>query len=201
MTVTLAEKPEVAAEQMAVLGRDARAAAAVLARSSLDQRNKALLEGAAALRAAESRLLAANAEDMRAAEAKGLSAALLDRLRLDPKRIEAMAQGLESVAALPDLLDRVLAEWEQPNGLRIQRVAVFLGVIGIIYESRPNVTADAGALCLKAGNAAILRGGSESFHSSGAILACLRQGLEAARLPADCIQMAPTTDRAFVGAM
>lgn len=201
MTITLAEESEVAAEQMAALGRDARMAAAVLVRSSLDQRNKALLEGAVALRAAEARLLAANAEDMRAAEAKGLSAALLDRLRLDPERIEAMAQGLETVATLPDPLGRVLAEWERPNGLWIQRVAVPLGVIGIIYESRPNVTADAGALCLKAGNAAILRGGSESFHSSGAILEALQAGLAAAGLPAACLQRPPGRDRALVGEM
>ena len=136
---------------------------------------------------------------MQAAEASGLGAALLDRLLLDAGRVEGMAAGVEAVAALPDPLGRVLAEWERPNGLRIQRVSVPLGVIGIIYESRPNVTADAAALCLKAGNAAILRGGSESFFSSRAIYACLRAGLTEAGVDADAVQMVPTTDRAAVG--
>ena len=186
---------------MQTLGQAAREAAAVLAQSPAEQRNQALHAGAAALRSAEARILAANAEDMKAAEARGLSAALLDRLLLDPKRLEAMAQGLEAIAALPDPLHRVLAEWERPNGLRLQRVAVPLGVIGIIYESRPNVTADAAALCLKSGNAAILRGGSESFASSGAILEALRDGLKAAGLPEGCLQRPATRDRALVGEM
>ncbi len=183
------------------LGQRAKSAGRVLARASAEQKNQALVAAAAALRAGAAAIKAANATDMAAGEAKGLSKAMLDRLLLNDARIEAMAKGLEDIAALPDPVGRSLAEWTRPNGLIISRVAVPLGVIGIIYESRPNVTADAGALCLKSGNAAILRGGSESFQSSGAIMACLRQGLEAAKLPADCIQMAPTTDRAFVGAM
>jgi glutamate-5-semialdehyde dehydrogenase len=138
---------------------------------------------------------------MKAGVASGLSAATLDRLKLDGARIEAMAQGVEQIAALPDPVGTVIAQWERPNGLRIQRVRVPLGVIGIIYESRPNVTCDAGALCLKSGNAAILRGGSESHHSSAAIHACLVEGLRAAGLPAACIQLVPTTDRAAVGYM
>jgi glutamate-5-semialdehyde dehydrogenase len=136
---------------------------------------------------------------MAAARTKGLTPALLDRLELTPARIEAMAKGVEEVAELPDPVGRTLAEWDRPNGLKIARVSVPLGVIGIIYESRPNVTADAGALCLKSGNAAILRGGSESFHSSGAILDCLQTGLKDAGLPEAAIQRLPTTDRAAVG--
>ncbi|MFO0512866.1 MAG: glutamate-5-semialdehyde dehydrogenase, partial [Gammaproteobacteria bacterium] len=136
-----------------------------------------------------------------AARAKGTSGAMLDRLQLDDARIEAMARGLEDIAALDDPVGRVLAEWTRPNGLRIARVAVPLGVVGIIYESRPNVTADAGALCLKSGNAVILRGGSESAHSSAAIHACLQEGLRAAGLPEASIQLVPVTDRAAVGVM
>jgi glutamate-5-semialdehyde dehydrogenase len=135
----------------------------------------------------------------RRARSRGLSDAMLDRLLLDDGRVEAMASGIETIIDLPDPLDRVREEWDRPNGLRIQRVSVPLGVIGIIYESRPNVTADAAALCIKSGNAAILRGGSESFHSSSAIYACLRAGLEFAGLPGDSVQMVPTTDRAAVG--
>jgi glutamate-5-semialdehyde dehydrogenase len=146
-------------------------------------------------------ILAANAHDMKAGEAAGLSGAMLDRLRLDTARIEAMARGLEQIATLPDPVGSVMAEWERPNGLRIQRVRVPLGVIGIIYESRPNVTCDAGALCLKSGNAAILRGGSESHRSSTAIHTCLVEGLRVAGLPESCIQLVPTTDRAAVGYM
>ncbi len=146
-------------------------------------------------------ILAANAADLASARAAALSPALLDRLQLDDQRVEAMAKGLEDIAALADPVGSVSAEWTRPNGLRIQRVRVPLGVIGIIYESRPNVTADAGALCLKSGNAAILRGGSESGRSSAAIHACLRVGLEAAGLPAACIQLVPTADRAAVGEM
>jgi glutamate-5-semialdehyde dehydrogenase len=184
---------------MTALGRAARAAAAELAQASPEAKSAALRAAAAAIRAAGDRIAAANAKDMAAARAKGLTPALLDRLELTPERIEAMAKGVEEVAALPDPVGRTLAEWERPNGLKIARVSVPLGVIGIIYESRPNVTADAGALCLKAGNAAILRGGSESFHSAGAILDCLRQGLRAAGLPEAAIQRIPTTDRAAVG--
>jgi len=198
MTALLAEKPDLAAE-METLGAAARAAAEVLARSPRAQRDSALTEGAAALRAHSGAILAANAKDLAAAEAKGLSPALLDRLALDEKRIDAMARGLEAIAALPDPLGRLLAEWEQPSGLQIRRVAVPLGVIAVVYESRPNVTADAGALCLKSGNAAILRGGSESFQTSGAILEALRAGLAAAGLPEACLQRPATTDRAFVG--
>lgn len=183
------------------LGARAKAAGRVLARAPAGTRNRALAEAAAALRANGDAIKAANAQDMAAGEAKGLSKAMLDRLLLTDARIDAMAKGLEDIAMLPDPVGRVLAEWTRPNGLVISRVAVPLGVIGIIYESRPNVTADAGGLCLKSGNAAILRGGSESFHSSGAILAALRQGIAAAGLPADCVVMVPTTDRAAVGEM
>jgi glutamate-5-semialdehyde dehydrogenase len=167
--------------------------------SSGDARNSALHAASAELRSRHAEILDANAIDMREAGERGLSAAMLDRLMLDESRIEAMAAGLEAIAGLPDPLGRVMAEWQRPNGLNIQRVAVPLGVIGIIYESRPNVTADAAGLCVKSGNAVILRGGSESFHSSRAIHACLVSGLEKAGLPADCVQMVPTTDRAAVG--
>ena len=187
------------AAEMAVLGAEARAAARVLAASSAEARRRALKAAAATIRSEEAAILEANAKDMAAAEASGLSGALLDRLALDPGRVEAMAAGVEQVAALDDPLGRLLGEWERPNGLRIRRVSVPIGVIGIIYESRPNVTADAGALCLMAGNAAILRGGSESYHSSRAIAAALRAALGETGLPAGCIQLVPTTDRAAVG--
>lgn len=186
---------------MTELGRKARAAGRVLAQAPAGMKNTALREAAAALRADAGAIKAANAQDMAAGEAKGLTKAMLDRLMLDDKRIEAMAKGLEDIAALPDPVGRVLADWTRPNGLQISRVAVPLGVIGIIYESRPNVTADAAALCLKSGNSAILRGGSESFHSSTAIMACLVKGIAKAGLPLDAVQMIPTTDRAAVGAM
>jgi glutamate-5-semialdehyde dehydrogenase len=181
------------------LGRHARDAARILAMSSGDVRNSALQAASAELRSRGAEILEANATDMQKASERGLSAAMLDRLMLDEGRIEAMAAGLDAIAGLADPLGRVLAEWQRPNGLMIQRVAVPLGVIGIIYESRPNVTADAAGLCVKSGNAVILRGGSESFHSSRAIHACLTSGLEKAGLPADCAQMVPTTDRAAVG--
>jgi len=183
------------------LGRRARAAARVLALAPRAQKDRALQAAAAAIRARAEAIIAANAEDVAAAEAKGLAGAMVDRLRLDAKRIEAMAQGLDAIAGLDDPVGRVLAAWQRPNGLGIERVAVPLGVVGVIYESRPNVTADAGGLCLKAGNAAILRGGSESFHSARAIAGALAEGLEAAGLPADAIQLVPTTDRAAVGRM
>jgi glutamate-5-semialdehyde dehydrogenase len=189
------------AEEMDQLGRRARAAVGDIAQATTDQKNTALFEAAAALRARADNLLAANARDMAVAEARNIAPSLLDRLKLDEGRIEAMAAGLEQIAALPDPVGEVLAAWDRPNGLNISRVRVPLGVIGIIYESRPNVTADAGGLCLKSGNAAILRGGSESFHSSGAILDCLQAGLAAAGLPAGSIQLIPTTDRAAVGEM
>jgi len=187
--------------QMLDIGRRAKAAARVLATAPAEVKNRALMLAAEALRNRAPEIKAANAIDMAAGEAKGLGKAMLDRLLLDDGRIEAMARGLEDVAALADPVGRVLTEWDRPNGLHIQRVATPLGVIGIIYESRPNVTADAGALSLKSGNAAILRGGSESYNSSHAILACLHLGLEQAGLPIDCIQMVPTTDRAAVGVL
>jgi glutamate-5-semialdehyde dehydrogenase len=197
-TSTSGEPTAALGETMERLGREAVAAAAVLARADARVKNAALHAAAAALRGDAAAVLAANARDMEAARAKGLSAAMLDRLRLDAGRVEQMALGLEAIAALPDPIGTVIAEWTRPNGLRIQRVRVPLGVVGIVYESRPNVTADAGALCLKSGNAVILRGGSESFHSSQAIHACLVAGLEAAGLPATCIQRVPTTDREAV---
>ncbi len=186
---------------MTDLGRAARTAARDLARAPTDAKNKALLAAAAALRAHAAEIKAANDLDMQAGRAKGLTAALLDRLLLDDKRIESMAKGLEDIAQLPDPIGQEIARWSRPNGLDIARVRVPLGVIGIIYESRPNVTADAGALCLKSGNASILRGGSESLNSSTAILSCLQDGLDAAGLPRTAIQMVPTSDRAAVGVM
>ncbi|MBT8093128.1 MAG: glutamate-5-semialdehyde dehydrogenase [Gammaproteobacteria bacterium] len=181
------------------MGRAARGAAASVAMTSRGQRDAALTEAAAAIRRDADKIAAANADDMQAARSRGLSNALLDRLLLDTGRIEAMAAGLDAITLLDDPLGRVLADWERPNGLNIQRVSVPLGVIGIIYESRPNVTADAAALCVKSGNAVILRGGSESFHSSRAIYESLRSGLLAAGLDAATVQMVPTTDRAAVG--
>jgi glutamate-5-semialdehyde dehydrogenase len=186
---------------MAPIGRAAVEAAEALARASTAQKNAALAAAAAALRSRAGGILVANARDMKAAEAGGLGGAMLDRLRLDASRVAAMAQGVEQIAQLADPVGTVIAEWTRPNGLHIQRVRVPLGVIGIIYESRPNVTCDAGALCLKSGNAAILRGGSESHHSSAAIHACLVDGLRAVGLPEACIQLVPTTDRAAVGYM
>ena len=189
------------AATMQALGRDAVAAAGVLALADTATKNRALAGMASALRARRAELLAANARDMEAARAKGLSGAMLDRLALDDKRVEAMARGIEDIIGLADPIGTTIAHWTRPNGLDISRVRVPLGVVGIIYESRPNVTCDAGALCLKSGNAAILRGGSESVHSSRAIHACLVEGLLAAGLPAASIQLVPTTDRAAVGYM
>jgi glutamate-5-semialdehyde dehydrogenase len=186
---------------MSAIGRRARAAAAALARAPAGARDAALEAVAARLRARAGEILAANADDLKAARSRGLSGALLDRLGLDEARVEAMACGVEEIRALPDPLGRVLAEWTRPNGLVIRRVSVPLGVIGIIYESRPNVTADAGALCLKSGNAVILRGGSESFASSRAIHACLAEALVEAGLPAEAVQIVPTRDRAAVGCL
>jgi glutamate-5-semialdehyde dehydrogenase len=179
--------------------RAARAATAALAAAPSAIKDQALLLAAAALREREAQIIAANAEDI--AAAAGLTPAFRDRLLLNPARVEAMAKGLEEVAALPDPVGRVLAEWQRPNGLRLQRVAQPLGVIGMIFESRPNVTADAAALCLKSGNAVILRGGSESLRSATAIHACMVQGLKLAGLPEAAVQVAPSADRAFVGAM
>lgn len=197
-TATAVQTDDLAAE-MDRIGRDARAAVHALGQASTDQKNRALLMAAETLRNRTDELLAANAKDMAAAEGRDLAPSLLDRLKLDAGRIDAMAAGLEQIAALDDPVGEVMSSWDRPNGLRISRVRVPLGVIGIIYESRPNVTADAGGLCLKSGNAAILRGGSESFHSSGAILDCLQAGLTSADLPPGAIQLVPTTDRAAVG--
>jgi glutamate-5-semialdehyde dehydrogenase len=189
------------ADVMTAIGRGARDAARALELASTDRKNRALREGAAALRARRPDILAANRRDMEAAAAGGSGAALLDRLQLDDQRVEGMARALEAIVELADPIGTVLAEWTRPNGLRIQRRRVPLGVIGIIYESRPNVTADAGALCLKSGNAVILRAGSESARSSAAIHECLAAGLRAADLPSTAIQLVPTTDRAAVGFM
>lgn len=186
-------------DNMIALGRAAKAAAGELARVPGERRNAALMGAAANLRAAREDIKAANAKDYEAAEQRGLSGAMLDRLALDDARIEAMAAGVEAIAALDDPVGQVIAEWDRPNGLTIQRVRVPLGVIGIIYESRPNVTADAGALCLKSGNAVILRGGSESAQSSAAIHACLARALREHGLPEASIQMVPTQDREAVG--
>jgi len=188
-------------ELMERLGKAAVAAANVLANTAAPRKNQALTAAAASIRMQRDRIQAANEADMQAARSAGLGAALLDRLRLDDHRIESIARSVEDVVTLTDPVGTVVAEWTRPNGLRIQRVRVPLGVIGIIYESRPNVTADAGALCLKSGNAVILRGGSESRQSNEAIHACLVEGLLAAGLPAECIQLVPTTDRAAVGYM
>ena len=192
------DQPDLAT-QMAELGARATAAAAVLAQTSGAQRAAAVSAMAAALRAAAPAILTANDADM--ARAADLSSALRDRLKLTPERLEGVAKGLDEIAALPDPLGTVLEEWQQPNGLQFQKVRVPLGVIGIIYESRPNVTADAGALCVKSGNAVILRGGSDSFASSGAILTALRAGLKQAGLPEDAVQAVPTPDRAAVGVL
>jgi glutamate-5-semialdehyde dehydrogenase len=189
------------ARVMAQLGHAAAACRATLAQSSAQQRNAALTAAAAQIRAASGVILAANTRDMDAARVRNLSGALLDRLQLNESRVEAMARGLEDIAALTDPVGTVIAEWTRPNGLVIQRVRVPLGVIGIIYESRPNVTADAGALCLKSANPVILRGGSESRLSSAAIHACLVEGLKQAGLPETAIQLVPTVDRAAVGMM
>ncbi|WP_034994470.1 glutamate-5-semialdehyde dehydrogenase [Beijerinckia mobilis] len=186
---------------MQVLGREAKASAHLVSLASTETKNHALRVAAETLRARSQDLLAANTKDVANAKAAGVTAAFLDRLVLDEKRIEAVAAGLEAVAALPDPVGRLLAHYERPNGLRIERVATPLGVVGIIYESRPAVTADAGALCLKSGNAAILRGGSDSFHSTEIIHACLIAGLRAAGLPEAAISLVPTRDRAAVGEM
>jgi len=197
MTQTAAQND--IASTMDRIGAAARRARQSLSRSSGDRRNAALAGAADSLRRGADRVLDANRRDMDAGRASNLSAAMLDRLKLDESRLESMAAGLESIAALPDPVGRVLADWQRPNGLKIQRVAVPLGVIGIIYESRPNVTADAAGLCVKSGNAVILRGGSESFHSSSAIHACVVDGLASAGLDRNAVQMVPTTDRAAVG--
>jgi glutamate-5-semialdehyde dehydrogenase len=189
------------AQAMQAMGRAARDAARMLALAGTDRKNAGLVAMAAALRADGNAILAANSADLKDAAGKGLKDSFVDRLTLNPARVEAMAKGLEEIAGLPDPVNAVIAEWTRPNGLRFERVRVPIGVIGIIYESRPNVTADAGGLCLKSGNAAILRGGSDGFRSSAAIIAALQQGLAQAGLPGTAIQMVPSTDRAGVGLM
>ncbi|HZH26584.1 MAG TPA: glutamate-5-semialdehyde dehydrogenase [Azospirillaceae bacterium] len=195
----LAETTQGLPALMAGLGRAARDAASRLAQAPAAQKAEALTASAAAVRARVDGILAANARDVATAGDKGVKGPMLDRLVLDAARVEAIAAGLDAIAAIPDPVGAVLAEWTRPNGLRIQRVRVPLGVVGIIYESRPNVTADAGGLCIKSGNAAILRGGSDSLHSSRAIVACLHEGLRAAGLPETAVQLVPTADRAAVG--
>ena len=192
-------EPTRLADEMQALGRAAVAAADILRHAGAEQKNAALLAAATALRANCAAILLANGADMTGARGAGLGRALLDRLELNEARVEAMAQGLEAIAALPDPIGTVLAHWLRPNGLEIERVRVPLGVLAIIYESRPNVTADAGGIALKSGNAAILRGGSESERSARAIHACLAQGLARAGLPAAAIQILPTQDRSAVG--
>ena len=184
---------------VADLGRRARAAAAALRNAGTEAKNRALAEAARLIRQEKAAILAANARDIAAAQAAGMSAALQDRLLLDEARVEAMARGLDDIGRLPDPVGAKIEEWTRPNGLVISRVRVPIGVIGVIYEARPNVTADAGALCIKSGNVVVLRGGSDSFHSSRAIVELLRRALAAAGLPEDCVQLVPTTDRAAVG--
>ena len=186
---------------IATMGRAARDAALVLAQAAPDQKQAALTGAADALLGRQAEILAANDKDMQAGRDKGLADSMLDRLRLDPGRLGGIEQGLRAVAAQPDPVGQVIAEWDRPSGLHIQRVRTPIGVIGVIYESRPNVTADAGALALKSGNAVILRGGSESLHSSQAIHACMVEGLHQAGLPRAAIQLVPTRDRAVVTAM
>ncbi|MEX2451799.1 MAG: glutamate-5-semialdehyde dehydrogenase [Rhodospirillales bacterium] len=205
MATAVTNEPEAGAESvktlMRRLGENAKTAARQLAVASVEAKNKALREAAADLRAGRAKIIEENAKDIAWGKDKGLTDAMLDRLMLNDERIEAMAKGLEDIADLPDPVGRIMDEWDRPNGLKISRVRVPLGVIGVIYESRPNVTADAGGLCLKSGNAVILRGGSESLHASLAIAACLHAGLRAAGLPEACIQLVPTRDRAAVGEM
>ncbi len=201
MTVAEANRETDLHDAMLKLGEAARAAAQALAQAPTARKNRALEAAATAIREDRDAIIAANARDIAAAKADGATSAFLDRLMLDAGRVEAMARGVEDVATLKDPIGEVIADWTRPNGLRITRVRVPLGVIGVIYESRPNVTADAAALCLKSGNAVILRGGSESFHSSRAILAALHRGLAAAGLPEACAQTVPTADRAAVGEM
>ncbi len=186
---------------MMALGAQARKAAAVLSTASTDLKNTALKAMAAAIRARTDDLMTSNAKDLELAKSLDRKDSYIDRLTLTPERIEAMAKGVEDIAALPDPVGSIMANWTRPNGLDISRVRTPIGVIGIIYESRPNVTADAGALCLKSGNAAILRGGSDGYQSATVITECLQAGLAEAGLPAASIQMVPTTDRAAVGMM
>ncbi|WHA41361.1 glutamate-5-semialdehyde dehydrogenase [Agrobacterium larrymoorei] len=183
------------------IGAQAKAASRPLSIASTDQKNRALLAMASAIDASVDRILEANAKDVEAAETSGVAASFIDRLKLDRSRIAGISEGIRAIAALADPVGEVISAWDRPNGLKIERVRTPLGVIGVIYESRPNVTADAGALCLKAGNAVILRGGSDSQYSSRAIHACLVEGLKIAGLPEHAIQLVPVTDRAAVGAL
>ena len=192
---------EDAGAMVAELGRRAKAAAVTLRNASTEAKNKALIDGARLIRGGTAAILAANARDIAAAKTAGLSSALQDRLLLDDARIEAMARGLDDIAALPDPVGAEIERWQRPNGLEISRVRVPIGIIAVIYEARPNVTADAGALCIKSGNIVVLRGGSDSFHSSRIIVDLLRPALAGAGLPEDCVQLVPTTDRAAVGEM
>ncbi|OAM79636.1 glutamate-5-semialdehyde dehydrogenase [Devosia elaeis] len=189
------------AETMREIGRNARIGANALKVATPEQKRTALLTAAGALNAHRKQILAANALDMAAAREKGISGAFLDRLLLTDARIDGIIEAVKTIAELPDPVGTVIAEWDRPNGLHIERVRTPLGVIGVIFESRPNVTADAGALCIKSGNAVILRGGSDSFHSSRAIVDCLLDGLHLAGLPVECVQLVPTTDREAVGEM
>jgi len=200
-SMTIRRQNGLAVDSLLAIGRQAKSAARVLALAPAAQKDRALRAAAAALRARADDILAINAADQEAARAAGRPASFIDRLTLTGPRVEAIARGLEDIAALPDPVGAVIASWERPNGLKISRVRVPLGVIGMIYESRPNVTADAGGLCLKSGNAAILRGGSECFESNRAIHACLAEGLRTAGLPETAIQLVTTTDRDAVGYM
>ncbi|SEQ26354.1 glutamate-5-semialdehyde dehydrogenase [Devosia sp. YR412] len=199
--MSLAEVKPAVTEIMAEIGRNARLGAKALAIATPQQKQTALTVAAGAINAHRKAILAANAKDMAAAEAKGISKAFLDRLLLTDARIDGIVEAVKTIADLPDPVGQIIAEWDRPNGLHIERVRTPLGVIGVIFESRPNVTADAGALAIKSGNAVILRGGSDSFHSSQAIVDCMLDGLHAARLPVECLQLVPTTDRAAVGEM
>ena len=184
---------------VAELGQRAKRAATSLRNATTEAKNKALAEAARLIRAESAAILAANALDVAAAKKAGMNEAMQDRLLLNPARVEGMAKGLDDIVALPDPVGALVEEWQRPNGLSISRVRVPIGVIGVIYEARPNVTADAGALCIKSGNVVVLRGGSDSFHSSRAIVELLRKALKSAGLPEDCVALVPTTDRAAVG--
>jgi len=199
--MSLAEATQSIQTVMAEIGQKARAAARALAIATPEQKRTALTTAAGAINAHRKAILAANAKDMDAARAKGISSAFLDRLLLTDARIDGIVEAVKTIADLPDPVGATIAEWDRPNGLHIERVRTPLGVIGVIFESRPNVTADAGALCIKSGNAVILRGGSDSFHSSHAIVECMLDGLHLAGIPTEAIQLVPTTDRAAVGEM
>jgi glutamate-5-semialdehyde dehydrogenase len=186
---------------VADLGRRAKAAATALRTAATETKNRVLVEAARLIRDGKEAILAANARDIATAKQSGMSSALQDRLLLNDARIEGMAKGLDDIVALPDPVGATIEKWQRPNGLVISRVRVPIGIIGVIYEARPNVTADAGSLCIKSGNVVVLRGGSDSFHSSRTIVELLRRALGSAGLPDDCVQLVPTTDRAAVGEM